>query len=87
MGRSVMNKVSSSALVCGLDEKEASKALTVTRSARVRTVAVQREHSTGDTTVSAESFTELYHIIKDKQDSSKWLKHCLVSGMLAINVC
>lgn len=78
-----MNKVSSSALVCGLGEKQASKALTVTRSSRVRTAAVQREHST----VSAESFTELYHIRKDKQDLSKWLKHCLVYGMLAINVC
>lgn len=66
MGRSVLNKFSSSALVCGLDEKEQGT-YNNQEIGLGRTVPVQREeHSTRDTGVSAESFTEFYHIRKDK---------------------
>lgn len=82
MGRSIINKLSSSPLAHRLDKKWPAKNLTITRCSRLRTIAVQGELSIRDTRVSAESFMELDHIIKDKQDLSKWLVH----RMLSINI-
>ena len=62
MGRSIINKFSSSLLVYGLD-KGAGKELSIARWSSGKPIAVQREeHSTGDTRVPAERFLGFDHI-------------------------